>query len=150
MCAHVLRVAGAVSGSSKPVPQPTPDTEGYWEGTRRRELRLQRCSSCGRAFFYPRSSCPHCGATDVAWFVSSGRGRLHTYVISHRAAPGFDPDVPYAIAVVELDEGPRMLTNIVGVDNTPEALVLDMALEVDFESRGDQLVPVFRPTGTSR
>jgi uncharacterized OB-fold protein len=82
----------------------------------------------------------------VESFASSGRGRLHTYVISHRAAPGFEADVPYAIAVVELDEGPRMLTNIVGVANTPESLVLDMPLEVDFEERGDQVVPVFRPS----
>jgi uncharacterized protein len=134
----------------KPVPRPTPDTETYWEGTQLGELRLQRCTSCGKAFFYPRSSCPHCGSTEVVWFRSSGRGRLHTYVISHRAAPGFEGQVPYAIAVVELDDGPRMLTNIVGVDNTPEALVLDMPLEVEFEARGDQMVPVFRPEGTPK
>ncbi len=75
----------------------------------------------------------------------SGRGTLHTYVINHRAAPGFE--APYAIAVVELDEGPRMMSNIVGVDQTPEALVLDMALEVTFEERGDVFVPLFRPAG---
>jgi uncharacterized OB-fold protein len=85
----------------------------------------------------------------VEWFVSSGRARLHTYVISHRPAPGYEAQVPYAIAVVELDEGPRMLTNIVGVDNTPESLELDMALEVDFEPRDDQMVPVFRPSSSS-
>jgi hypothetical protein len=126
-------------------PTPTPDTEVYWEGTQHGELRLQRCTACATAFFYPRSACPFCGSTDVKWFVSAGRGRLHTYVISHRAAPGFESQVPYAIAVVELDEGPRLLTNIVGVDNTPESLELDMALEVDFEPRGEQMVPVFRP-----
>ena len=129
----------------KATPTPTPDTEPYWEGTLRGELRLQRCSACSKAFFYPRSACPSCSSGDVVWFVASGRGRLHTYVISHRAAPGFEEQVPYAIAVVELDEGPRMLSNIVGVENTPEALELDMALAVDFEPRGDQMVPVFRP-----
>ncbi len=82
---------------------------------------------------------------EVSWFAASGSGRLHTYVISHRAAPGFEGQVPYAIAVVELDEGPRLLTNIVGVPNDPEHLVLDMGLSVDFEARGDQQVPVFRP-----
>lgn len=138
-------VTDAGSAPRKPSPMPTPDTEAFWDGTRHGELRLQRCTSCGRAFFYPRSSCPYCGAGNVEWFVSSGRGRLHTYVISHRAAPGFEAQVPYAIAVVELDEGPRMLSNIVGVDNTPEHLVLDMPLVVDFEPRGDQVVPVFRP-----
>ena len=134
----------------KPAPQPTPDTEDYWAGTREGELRLQRCEECQDAFFYPRSSCPGCGSTDVASFASSGRGRLHTYVISHRAAPGFEADAPYAIAVVELDEGPRLLSNIVGVENTPEQLVLDMALEVAFEPRGDEMVPVFRPVVEGR
>jgi uncharacterized OB-fold protein len=66
-------------------------------------------------------------------------------LISHYAAPGFGDDAPYAIAVVELEEGPRMMTNIVGVANTPENLVLDMELEVAFEQRGDIAVPVFRP-----
>ena len=98
-----------------------------------------------RPYFYPRPSCPHCSSTDVSWERASGRARLHTYLISHRPAPGFADETPYAIAVVELEEGPRMMTNIVGVDNTPEALVLDMDLEVDFEPRGDQYVPVFRP-----
>ena len=70
-------------------------------------------------------------------------------MISHRAAPGFGADAPYAIAVVELEEGPRMMSNIVGVVNNPDSLVLDMALEVDFEPRGEQMVPVFRPATRS-
>ena len=81
----------------------------------------------------------------MEWLAVSGRARLHSYVISHRPAPGFEGDAPYAIAVVELEEGPRLMTNIVGVENTPENLVLDMALEVVFQERGDQCVPVFRP-----
>ena len=136
--------------AQKAAPTPTPDTEPYWEGTRRGELRLQRCASCSNVFFYPRSACPRCGSSEVAWFTATGHGRLHTYVISHRAAPGFEDEVPYAIAVVELEEGPRLLTNIVGVSNTPEALELDMDLEVDFEPRGDQAVPVFRPASVPR
>jgi uncharacterized OB-fold protein len=75
----------------------------------------------------------------------SGRGRLHTYLINHRPAPGFEDAAPYAIAVVELEEGPRMMANIVGVSNTPEELELDMSLEVRFEPRGEQMVPVFTP-----
>ncbi len=133
------------AGASKAVPVPTPDTERYWQGTARGELWIQRCGACGRSYFYPRGGCPHCSSTDVTWTRASGRARLHTYVISHRPAPGFARGTPYAIAVVELEEGPRMMTNIVGVANTPEQLDLDMALEVDFEPRGDQMVPVFRP-----
>jgi uncharacterized OB-fold protein len=133
----------------KPAPKPTPETEHYWEGTKLGELRIQRCNACGRAYFYPRPSCPFCSSTDVSWEKASGYARLHTYLISHRPAPGFADEVPYAIGVVELEEGPRMMTNLVDVDNTPEALVLDMALEVAFEPRGDQHVPVFRPRSDS-
>jgi uncharacterized OB-fold protein len=77
-------------------------------------------------------------------FKASGRGILYSYVINHRAAPGFEP--PYSIAVVELDEGPRMMTNIVGTPQTPEALQLDMPVEVVFERFGDEItLPLFRP-----
>jgi uncharacterized OB-fold protein len=76
----------------------------------------------------------------------SGRGKLYSYVINYRPAPGFQDDAPYSIAVVELDEGPRMMTNIVGVPQTPEDLVLDMALEVSFEDVNDEItLPKFRP-----
>jgi uncharacterized OB-fold protein len=81
--------------------------------------------------------------------VASGRATLHTYVINHRPAPGFESEAPYAIAVVQLEEGPRMMTNIVGVANTPENLVLDMDLMVQFQSRGDEMVPVFAPVRAS-
>lgn len=84
-------------------------------------------------------------STDVAWQPVSGRARLHTYVINHRPAPGFEADAPYAIAVVALEEGPRMMTNIVGIENTPENLELDMALQVTFEARGQMKLPVFEP-----
>jgi uncharacterized OB-fold protein len=135
-------------GPTKAVPVPTPDTARYWEATRRGELWIQRCDGCATAYFYPRNGCPHCSSTNVTWERVSGRARLHTYVINHRPATGFVRGVPYAIAVVELEEGPRMMSNIVGVDITPEALELDMALVVDFEPRGDQMVPVFRPERT--
>lgn len=109
---------------------------------------LQHCGPCAAAYFPPSPYCPQCLSDDVEWQVASGRGRLHTYVIAHRPAPGFDAEVPYAIAIVELDEGPRMMSNIVGIPNTPECLVLDMELRVTFESRGDDMrVPVFGPAG---
>ncbi len=131
--------------SAKPAPVPTPETQPFWDGCAAGELRLQRCRPCARHYFPPRPFCPRCLSADVEWTRVTGRATLHSYVINHRPAPGFDDDVPYAIAVVELDEGPRMMTNIVGVPNTPEDLVLDMALEVTFEARGDTAVPLFRP-----
>jgi uncharacterized OB-fold protein len=116
----------------------------FWEGTRAGELRLQRCNSCRKAYFPPRPFCPHCAAREVSVFRATGRGRLYSYVIHHRPVPGFTP--PYAIAVVELDEGPRMMTNIVECPQTPEALQLDMPLEVTFEKMdADISIPLFRP-----
>lgn len=129
----------------KAEPRPTPETQPFWDGCAAGELRLQRCASCDAHYFPPRPFCPDCLSDDVTWEPVSGRGTLHTYVINHRPAPGFE--APYAIAVVQLDEGPRMMSNIVGVDQTPEALVLDMPLEVTFEERGDVQLPLFRPAG---
>ncbi len=128
----------------RPLPRPTPETQHFWDGTRERELRLQRCDACGKVYFPPRPFCPGCASREVSVFKASGRGILYSYVINHRAAPGFEP--PYSIAVVELDEGPRMMTNIVGTPQTPEALQLDMPVEVVFERFGDEItLPLFRP-----
>lgn len=125
------------------VPEPTPETQPFWDGAAAGELRIQRCLDCGRAYFYPRPACPHCGSSTVEWFTASGDATLHSYTITHRAAPGFD--APYAIAVVELAEGARMMANIVGVEPTPENLVLDMPLRVTFEQRGGITLPQFTP-----
>jgi uncharacterized OB-fold protein len=129
----------------KAVPIPTPETQPYWDGAAAGELRIQRCRDCRQAYFYPRPLCPSCGSGDVEWFTASGRATLYSYVINHRPAPGFEADAPYAIAVVQLAEGPRMMTNLVGVAPTPEALELDMELRVAFEQRGDVTLPVFTP-----
>jgi uncharacterized protein len=133
------------SARPKATPIPTPETQPYWDGAAAGELRIQRCLDCGKPYFYPRPICPSCGSGDVEWFTASGRATLYSYVISHRPAPGFEADAPYAIAVVQLAEGPRMMTNLVGVAATPEALELDMPLRVTFEQRGDVALPMFTP-----
>jgi uncharacterized protein len=128
----------------RPKPQPTPETQHFWDGTKAGELRLQRCASCSKVYFPPRPFCPACASREVGVFTASGKGRLYSYVIHHRPVPGFTP--PYAIAVVELDEGPRMMTNITECPQTPEALVLDMPVEVAFEKLDDDItLPLFRP-----
>ena len=133
-----------MADSARPLPKPTPETQHFWDGARRGELLLQRCDACHSAYFPPRPFCPSCASRAVSVFRASGRATLYSYVISHRPAPGFTP--PYAIAVVELDEGPRMMTNIVGCPQTPEALVLDMPLEVVFEPIDERItLPLFRP-----
>ncbi len=128
----------------RPLPQPTPETQHFWDGAKAGELRLQRCDDCAHVYFPPRPFCPECGSRSVSVFPASGRATLYSYVIHHRAPPGFE--APYAIAVVELEEGPRMMTNIVDTPQTPEALQLDMALEVAFEAMNDEIsLPLFRP-----
>lgn len=125
-------------------PAPTPETQNFWDGAKAGELRLQRCDNCADAYFPPRPFCPACGSRKVSVFNASGKAKLHSYVIHHRKVPGFTP--PYAIAVVELAEGPRMMTNIIDCPQTPEALVLDMDLRVAFEPMDDKIVlPLFRP-----
>ena len=135
--------------SDKPVPKPTPETQPYWDGALAGELRIQRCTPCREFYFYPRPFCTRCLSTDVHWIKVSGRARLHSYVINHRAAPGFEAEAPYVIAIVELEEGPRMMANLVDVEPRPERLLLDMDLEVAFAPRGNLRIPVFCPASGS-
>ena len=131
--------------AAKAVPVPTPETQPFWDGCAAGELRIQRCLECAKPYFYPRPVCPACGSARVEWFTASGRATLYSYVINHRPAPGFEDEAPYAIAVVQLAEGPRMMTSLAGVPSTPEDLVLDMPLRVTFTRRGDVSLPVFTP-----
>jgi hypothetical protein len=137
----------AMKGMAEPArarPKPTPETQHFWDGTQAGELRLQRCDACANVYFPPRPFCPACASRKVSVLTASGKGKLYSYIIHHRPAPGFTP--PYSIAVVELDEGPRMMTNIVDCPQTPEALELDMKLEVRFEKLDDKItLPLFRP-----
>jgi uncharacterized OB-fold protein len=134
---------------AKPVPKPTPESKRYWDGANSGQLWIQKCVKTGKHFFPPRRYSPFTVGGETEWVQASGRATLYSYVINHRAAPGFEDDAPYAIAVVELEEGPRMMANIVGIENTPENLVLDMPLQVQFEARGEQQVPVFAPASGS-
>src|SRR5262245_34320339 len=93
----------------KPVPKPTPETQPYWEGALAGELRIQRCTPCGEFYFYPRPFCPRCTSVDVQWVPVSGRARLHSYVINHRAATALEAEAPYAIPIVELGGGPPLV-----------------------------------------
>ncbi len=133
-----------MSTSERIIPQPTPETQHFWDGANQGELRLQKCSSCAHTYFPPRPFCPQCGSRNVEVIKASGKGRLFSYIINHLPAPGMTP--PFTVAVVELEEGPRMMCNILGCEPTPEALQLDMALEVTFERLTDDIsLPQFKP-----
>ncbi|MGE0881863.1 MAG: Zn-ribbon domain-containing OB-fold protein [Acidimicrobiia bacterium] len=125
---------------SRPVPKPTPETAHFWEGTKRGEFLLQRCHGCRHTYFPPQPFCPRCTSDAIEVFKASGSGRLHSYVISH-----LGPLAPVILAMVELDEGPRLLSNLVDIEPNPAKLTLDMAVEVVFEPAGDQVLALFKP-----
>lgn len=127
------------------LPRPTPETQHFWDGCREGELRLQRCRECLTSYFPPRPFCPGCGSRKIEIYVASGRATLYSYVINHRPRPDMGTE-PHSIAVVTLAEGPRLMTNIVGCPQTPEALQLDMPLQVVFERHTDDItLPFFAP-----
>jgi uncharacterized OB-fold protein len=127
------------------LPKPTPETQHFWDGCKAGELRLQRCRACANTYFPPRPFCPSCASRDVEVYAASGKATLYSYVINMRPRPDMGTE-PHSIAVVTLAEGPRMMTNIVGCPQTPEALVLDMPLQVVFEPQSDEItLPFFKP-----
>ena len=132
----------------RPLPEPTPETQHFWDGCLDGELKLQKCDACEKSYFPPRAFCPACGSRDVSVYTASGDATLYSYVINHRPRPDMGTE-PHSIAVVELAEGPRMMTNVVECPQTPEALVLDMALEVTFEKASDTIsLPKFKPANS--
>ena len=133
-----------MSNGDRVIPTPTPETKHYWDGAKDGKLILQKCNDCSDNYFPPRPFCPKCGSRSVQEFQASGKGSLYSYVINHLPSAGFTP--PFVIAVVELEEGPRLMSNIVECEQTPEALELDMPLEVTFEKLNDDItLPQFKP-----
>lgn len=120
-------------------------TQPYWDAAKAGKLLIARCRACGRVHHYPRPFCPHCWSEDVEPVQASGRGTLYTYstVFMNDLHP-FKERLPYVAAMVELDEGPRLMTNLVDCD--PEDLTVGMAVEVDFRPLTDDVdAIVFRP-----
>ena len=135
-----------MAAASKPLPKPTPDTQPFWDAVKRHQLLLPKCKACGQLHYFPRPFCPYCFSWDLDWIQCSGNGKLYSYVINHRPAPGFEEETPYVIAVVELDEGPRMLSNLIDIEPTPEAVQVDMPVEILFQDVNEELSMFkFRP-----
>jgi uncharacterized OB-fold protein len=128
----------------RPIPQADDESREFYEGARRHELMLMRCKNCGAWRLPSRPRCPDCWSTDTEWAKASGRGTLYSFGIMHQKFPGFADDVPYNYAVVELEEGPRIVTNIVDADAA--ALRVDMPLVAVFDDvAGDATLVRFRP-----
>ena len=127
------------------IPNPDEDTRPFWDAARDGRFLIKRCRACGRPHFYPRPFCPHCWSDDVEWEQASGRATLYTWSVVHRNdLPPFNERVPYVAAIVDLEEGPRAMTNVVDCDF--DALRIGMALEVEFRPLDEEwTIPVFRP-----
>lgn len=130
------------------LPTPDDDSRVFWEAAKEHRLVVKRCRACRRAHFYPRPFCPHCWSEAVEWEDASGRATLYTYSVVYRNdLPPFDERVPYIAAIVDLEEGVRMMTT---VDADDELLETGMALEVTFRSLNEDFTaPMFRPAGVA-
>jgi uncharacterized OB-fold protein len=117
----------------------------FWDATRGRALVLQWCTDCEQPVHYPREACPRCLGSNFDWRPASGAATVHAVSVQHRPGPGRDAaDGPYAVALVELPEGVRMMTNVVGCE--PDAVTVGMAVRVAWEPLPDgRNLPVFAP-----
>jgi uncharacterized OB-fold protein len=129
----------------KPLPRPAPESVPFWEAARNHRLELPRCNACGKFWFPPSRSCPHCLASDFVWTPVSGRGTVFSFVVFHRVYhPAYEGDVPYVVALIALEEGPRMLSNVVAIP--PDEVRCDMAVKVVFDDIADGVaLPKFAP-----
>jgi uncharacterized OB-fold protein len=128
---------------SRPIPVPDLTTAPYWQHIGEGRFALPRCEACGRYHFYPRGACPHCGGTKIAWTEASGRGEVYSFSVVHRApGPAFKDDVPYVVAIVKTEEGPHLLSRVVGVP--PGSVRIGMRLKVKVQNTADgPPLPVF-------
>ncbi len=129
----------------KPLPEINGDNTEFWSGCRAHELRFQKCRDCGHVRWPPSILCPACHSRETEWIVSSGRGTVYSFVIYHVAFhEGFRDDVPYVVADVELEEGPRLLTNIAECPH--ETITCGMPVQVVWDDvTEDFSLPKFRP-----
>ncbi|MEI7714200.1 MAG: OB-fold domain-containing protein [Rhodospirillales bacterium] len=129
----------------KPIPVPDELTAPFFDGARDGKLMLQHCTACDGWSFPVRERCPHCFAPKLEWRAASGKGTLYTFAIMHQVMnPGFAGQTPYNVSQVDLAEGVRMVSNVIGIAS--DALKIGMTLEVVFDNVGDGVhVPKFRP-----
>jgi len=130
----------------KPVPIVNPWARPFWKAAREGRLIIQQCRDCKKYIFYPRIACTHCSSENIEWVEASGKGTIYSYSVVETNAPSaFMKDVPYVIAIVRLEEGVQMLTNIVGCD--PYQVTCDMPVQVTFEKLDDEFtLPKFKPS----
>ena len=138
-----------MAGHPIPLPSPQGESRFYWDAARRGELWLRRCNGCGDAYFYPRDISPCCFSRDTEWMRASGRATLFSFAIVHRSPhPAFQDRAPFVVAIAELEEGPLMATDLVGLPAEPDPadLRIGMDLVVTFDDVSEEVtLPRFRP-----
>jgi len=128
----------------KPKPRPAPESLPYWQAAREHRLALPKCEDCQKFWFPPSRTCPHCLSANFSFQNVSGKGKIFSFVTFHRVyRPAFANDVPYVVALIELDEGPRLLSNIMGV--THDQVKCEMRVEVVFDDYDEDIsIPKFK------
>ena len=137
-------VAKPVPPVTKPVPIPNEDSQAFWDAAKRGVFLVQQCTECGAYRFPPQAICTECSSLASEWKPVSGKGKVWSYVVFHRAYhPAFKEEIPYAVACIELDEGPRLLANVRGI--APDKLRCEMRVEAILEDAADGVrIPNFR------
>ncbi len=140
----------AEKAPSRPLPETRNAGEKFWTAAAEGALLVPKCIACERTFWHPRPRCPHCGSDRVDWIGGSGGGTVHSFTVVRQSGDSyFKTKVPYAVAMIELDEGPRMMSNI--VECAIDTLKIGMRVEVVFEPAGEGMaIPMFRPEGRAK
>lgn len=131
---------------NKPIPDPDPVSQPFFDGAKQGKLMLPRCTTCNKVHFYPRILCPYCHSSQIEWFEASGVGFIHTYAVQHRAFGGWADEAPFVTAYIDLAEGDRIFTVLRGVDATkPETIEIGARVTVEFEQANDEIaIPFWR------
>ena len=130
-----------------PAPDQTPETADFWAATAGGRLLLKRCERCAAVGWYPRALCASCGSVELSGIAASGHGTVYSFTVVHRSLGSYRDAAPYVIAYVELDEGPRVLTNIVGCE--PELIHIGQSVTLEFHDTGEgSALYRFKPDGS--
>lgn len=128
-----------------PLPKPYQDTAPYWDAAKEHKFVIQQCDDCGKFQFYPRGICSHCHSSNLSWRDSEGKGTIYSFTVSERAPhPGFKDRLPFILAMIDLAEGPRMMSNLIDCD--PDTLKIGMPVKVVFDDITEEItLPKFTP-----
>jgi len=135
-------------GMPTPTPRVTDETERFWEATKDGNLLVRRCNDCGDAHHYPRGRCPFCFSENLEWTEASGDGTVYTYTVTHQNGEPYDEATPYVLAYVELEEGPRVMTNVVGAEPDDVFVGQDVTVVFHETDEGEYALPRFTPVSS--